>query len=52
MTQCWYCQTEMIWDSDFNLDEVTGDESDQGIATYLHCPHCGATAEFRRSDDD
>ena len=40
----------MIWESDFNYDEVYG-EGD-GIVTYLHCPSCGADRKFSRRDDE
>ena len=40
----------MIWESDFNYDEVYG-EGD-GIVTYLHCPSCGADCKFSRRDDE
>lgn len=37
---CWYCGSKLIWDSDFNYDEVFGEG--EGIVTYLHCSKCGA----------
>ena len=48
--RCWYCGEDMIWESDFNYDEVYG-EGD-GIVTYLHCPSCGADCKFSRRDDE
>ena len=50
MTDCWFCGHEMIWQSDFNYDEVHGEG--EGIVTYLSCPNCEAMAEFSLRDDD
>lgn len=49
MTNCWYCGNELIWDADFNYDEVFVEG--EGIVTYLHCPACGATCEFSLKDE-
>ena len=37
---CPYCGDTMIWQSDFNYDEVFGDEG-EGIVSYYHCSNCG-----------
>lgn len=50
MTNCWYCDHEMIWNSDFNYDEVYAEG--EGIVSFLSCPNCGAVAEFSRRDDE
>ena len=50
MTNCWYCGTEMIWQSDFNYDEVFMEG--EGIVSILICPKCGAEAQFSIRDDD
>lgn len=50
MTNCWYCGTEMIWQSDFNYDEVYAEG--EGIVSFLICPKCGAEAQFSIRDDD
>lgn len=50
MTECWFCGCEMIWQSDFNYDEIHGEG--EGIVAYLHCPDCGAMAEFSQRTDD
>lgn len=47
---CWYCRSEIIWDSDFNYDEVHG-EGD-GIVTFLHCPVCGAEIMYSLREDE
>lgn len=51
MSDCWYCGNDLCWDSDFNLDEVTGDPEDVGIATFLHCPVCGAEVQYMLRED-
>ena len=50
MTNCWFCGEEMIWQSDFNYDEIHGEG--EGIVAYLHCPNCNAMAEFSLRDDE
>ena len=49
---CWYCGGQLVWDSDFNYDEVYGEG--KGIVTYLHCSNekCGATVEYSLREDD
>lgn len=47
--KCWYCGGEMIWDNDFNYDEVHGED---GIVTFLHCSQCGADCEFSQRFDE
>lgn len=50
--KCWYCGSELFWQSDFNYDEVFG-EGD-GIVSYLTCSNleCGAEVEFSRRFDE
>lgn len=43
-TGCWFCRTEMRWESDFNREDF-GLEGD-GVVTVLTCPNCQATAQF------
>lgn len=40
----------MIWNSDFNYDEVHGEG--HGIVSFLHCSKCGAEAQFSLRDDE
>ena len=47
---CWYCGGRLIWDSDFNYDEVHGEG--EGIVTYLHCMDCGAEVVYSKRDDE
>lgn len=49
MTTYWYCGTEMIWQSDFNYDEIYGEG--EGIVSILTCPKCNAEAQFSIRDD-
>ena len=45
---CWYCGGQLIWDSDFNYDEVFGEG--EGIVTFLHCTDCGAEVRYSLED--
>ena len=46
---CPYCGHSMIWQSDFNYDEVFGGE---GIVSYYYCFNCGCDAEFSLRTDN
>lgn len=50
--RCWYCGAPLIWDSDFNYDEVYGEG--EGIVTFLHCSNedCGASVQYSIRDDE
>lgn len=43
-TVCWFCSTEMVWESDNSLDVFDIDAD--GIVTSLSCPNCFAYAKF------
>ena len=43
---CWYCGGKLIWQSDFNYDEVH--HEGEGIVSFLTCSNCGA--ELKESD--
>lgn len=38
--KCFNCGADLIWESDFNADEVGYEE--EGIVTFYTCPNCGA----------
>jgi len=49
---CWNCNTELIWGSDFDIDHE--DES-YSMMTALHCPNCKCDVEVwypKETDDD
>lgn len=54
--RCWYCGVKLVWQSDQDLSDVTGDEDDEGIVTHLTCSNCGAEVEyvkdFRKDDEN
>ena len=39
---CWHCNTELIWGSDFDIDHESDNYS---MMTALHCPNCGCDVE-------
>lgn len=47
---CAFCGHKMIWQSDFNYDEVFGEG--EGIVTFYHCPNCNTMAQFSKRDDE
>ena len=48
---CPYCGDSMVWQSDFNYDEVFGGEG-EGVVSYYHCDNCGCDAEFSLRTDN
>lgn len=46
---CWYCGGFLVWDNDFDLDDVYPGE--QGTITYLHCSECDAEVTYVSRDD-
>lgn len=41
---CWYCGGELIWQSDFNYDEIYG--NGEGVVSFLTCKKCGADIQY------
>lgn len=50
MCNCWYCGSQMYWQSDFNFEDY-GLEG-EGIVTELMCSGCNATATFYQSIEE
>ena len=46
---CPYCGHKMIWQSDFNYDEVFGEGN--GIVSYYSCSNCNCEAEFSLKEE-
>lgn len=45
--RCYFCGHELVWNNDFDLSDISGDEEDDtGIVSYYTCPHCGRTYEI------
>ena len=44
MVKCYNCNSEMIWGSDFDFDDL-GYEG-EGIVSCFTCPTCDTYAEF------
>lgn len=58
MYECFHCgHRAVIWDSDFTLQDVYGEEEEgEGLVHFCHCSHCGAeivyTIRFDQEDID
>ncbi len=38
---CWHCKTELIWSSDYSMEDINdGEESEYDFFTILNCPKC------------
>jgi len=52
MTNCWHCNTELIWQCDH---DVSDEMDNYSILTDLHCPNCGSDYEVylpKENDDE
>lgn len=47
---CWYCGGKLIWQSDFNYDEVH--HEGEGVVSFLTCSHCGAEVQYSLRTDE
>ena len=45
MNKCFCCGYEVIWDNDFNYDDLG--YNGNGIVRLYHCPNCGSDIEYR-----
>lgn len=45
---CWLCGGKLIWQSDFNYDEIHGEG--EGIVAFLLCSGCGADVRYSLKD--
>ena len=43
MGECFFCNTEVIWQSDFDAEELGREE--EGIVSFYTCPECGSEYE-------
>ena len=47
---CWLCGGELLWNSDFNYDEVY--DEGEGIVSFLTCMECGAEVQVSLRTDN
>tara|TARA_Y100001972_G_C7500048_1_gene253149 strand:- start:365 stop:517 length:153 start_codon:yes stop_codon:yes gene_type:complete len=45
--KCWHCNTEVIWDCDYDFDDPFVGYDGYGIVSIFHCPKCEAEYECR-----
>ena len=52
MIRCAFCMSKMVWQSDFNYDEIYADG--EGVVSFYNCSNekCGADAQFSLRDDE
>ncbi|MGL6184783.1 MAG: hypothetical protein ACRC1T_05325 [Clostridium chrysemydis] len=50
MYKCWYCQGDLIWQSDADYEDVYAEGN--GIITYLKCLKCGADIEYSKRKEE
>ena len=47
---CYFCGVELIWQNDWNFEEVYGDGG--GIVSCWLCPKCGGEAQFSLQEEE
>ena len=47
---CWLCCGKLIWQSDFNYDEIFGEG--EGIVAMLKCSGCDADVQVSQRHDE
>ena len=47
---CYFCGAELIWQNDWNFEEVYGDG--EGIVSCWLCPKCGGEAQFSLQEEN
>ena len=47
---CYFCGAELIWQNDWNFEEVYGDG--EGIVSCWLCPKCGGEAQFSLQEEE
>ena len=45
---CWYCGHELIWISDYDIED---ESEDYAIVSHLSCPKCDAFVEVYKSKE-
>jgi len=46
---CWWCGGRLIWQSDYDKEDLMGEE---GIVTHLHCSSCNASVEYISQEEE
>jgi len=49
MNKCWYCNHELIWQSDFDGNDIYPDK--KGIVSFLICSNCNAQVQYSILED-
>lgn len=47
---CWLCGGQLIWMSDYSINEVYGEG--EGVGTILECSDCGAEVEYVKREEE
>ena len=43
--KCWHCDTQLIWNSDHDLEDFKHIMQEYSMVTYLTCPKCESFVE-------
>lgn len=47
---CWWCGGRLIWQSDFDKEDVVGEG--EGMVTFLTCSNCNAEVQYTTGDEE
>ena len=48
--KCWFCGGELVWNSDFTLEEWTGEG--EGLVSVLTCCECECEVHCIKREDE
>lgn len=49
---CWLCGGQLIWQSDYNPEDMGHDPGTLGIVAILRCSDCGAMVEYTLIEEE
>tara|TARA_R100001086_G_scaffold49784_1_gene22125 strand:- start:247 stop:408 length:162 start_codon:yes stop_codon:yes gene_type:complete len=48
---CWWCDTELIWGGDVDIEKDMGGYPEFSVLTNLSCPKCESMVEVLKKSD-
>ena len=49
--KCWWCDSDLIWGSDVDIEEGMGSYPEFSVMTNLRCPRCFSEVEVLKKRD-
>ena len=49
--RCWWCDSDLIWGSDIDIEECMSGYPEFSVMTNLSCPRCESQVEVLKKSD-